>query len=52
MLKVITFSNDTLPVSYSFMSALYVASGDEPVGNPSLNGFSGVGLALLILETM
>ena len=49
MLKVTTFWKDTFPCLFSSISALYIPSGDEPVGQPSTNGFSGVGFAALIL---
>ena len=32
------------------MRCLYVGIGDEPVGRPSTNGFSGVGLKSFILK--
>ena len=41
---------ETLPAFTSLMSALYVGMGDDPVGRPSTNGFSGVGSKSLILQ--
>jgi hypothetical protein len=34
------------------INALYVPNGDDPVGKPNLNGFSGVGFALMILDAI
>ena len=43
MLKVTTCANESAPASCNATSALYVGSGDEPVGSPSTNGRAAVG---------
>ena len=38
-----------MPFLFKSIKALYIPKGEEPVGHPNTNGFSGVGLAALIL---
>ena len=44
-------TDESFPAFTSAISALYVGIGDEPVGRPSTNGFSGVGPKFLMLTT-
>ena len=43
-------THESLPALTSRMRCLYVGIGDEPVGRPRTNGFSGVGLKSFILS--
>ena len=49
MLKVTTCLKESLPALTSLMRCLYVGMGDEPVGRPSTNGRSWLGLKSLML---
>lgn len=40
---------ESFPVFTSLISDLYVEIGEEPVGRPRTNGFSGVGAKSLML---
>jgi len=42
-------THESFPSLTNFTKALYVGIGEEPVGNPNTNGFSGVGAKSLIL---
>ena len=50
MLNVMTFSNDISPALYFSTRTLYIPTGLDPVGRPRTNGWSLVGLKLLILS--
>jgi len=49
MLNVTTFWKETIPFLFRSIKALYIPRGEDPVGQPNTNGFSGVGLAAFIL---
>jgi hypothetical protein len=49
-LRMLTQTYDSFPALTSLMSALYVGIGELPVGKPSTNGVSAVGLKSLILR--
>ena len=43
-------THDNFPSFTILIKALYVGMGEDPVGNPRTNGFSGVGVNSLILH--
>ena len=50
ILNVTTFWKETIPFLFRSIKALYMPRGEDPVGQPNTNGFSGVGLAALFLQ--